>query len=94
MSKRKVELTFETERVILRGSQPKASWCESCGSAALTVSIEQAATLARTDELTLSRLIASGRLHGSPAENFRLCLCLDSLATIFKDSSSSLEGSE
>jgi len=94
MSGRKVELTIETERLILKGRPPKVSWCETCGAAALTVSIEQAAALARTDELALRRLIESGRLHGSPAEDSRLRLCLGSLTTIFKNSPSSLEGTE
>jgi hypothetical protein len=79
MAKRRVEITVETERLILRGRKPKACWCEACGALSITVSIAQAAIIARTDELTICRLIESGRLHGFEADGSCLRVCLGSL---------------
>ena len=81
MAKRRIEITVETERIVITGAAPKLVWCEACNDSTLAISLEQAVLIARVSAAALEWAIDSGRLHHYwQGGDRRRWICLSSLA--------------
>ncbi len=87
MAKRRLEITFERERLVVVGSRrvSVARWCEGCGAPARMVMPDEAARLTGVTARTIYRLVEAGCLHFLEAPEAGLLVCLESLNGISPD---------
>jgi hypothetical protein len=76
--KRRVEITVETERVLLvRGrSVSYTAWCEGCGARVRMVTAEEAARLSGLSTREIFRRVEAGALHFAETPEGELLVCL------------------
>ncbi|HEX8843966.1 MAG TPA: hypothetical protein VF791_04955 [Pyrinomonadaceae bacterium] len=82
MGKKRIEITVETERVLVikcRGSNP-VLWCEGCAKEVAMLTVDEAAIAARVSSRLIFQLAEAGRLHFVETPEGRLYICPDSLA--------------
>jgi hypothetical protein len=76
--KRTTTVTFETERVLIVGSNTGAR-CDMCGGRAALVALSEAARLAGVSERALYRGLEAEALHFIETADGQLLICLASL---------------
>ena len=79
MAKRRIEITVETERIVITGAAPRWAWCEACGDETLALPPGQATLVARVSAAALERAIQGGRLHHRSEIDEPTWICLSSL---------------
>lgn len=81
VTKRRIEITVETERLLLtRGRRVSlTAWCAGCGRRVLMIMPEEAARLTRLSARAVYRLVEEGRLHFTETADETLLICSDSL---------------
>ena len=96
MTKRRVEITFERERLIVVGSRSVSvtDWCEGCGARARMVMPDEAARLADLTARTIYRLVEARRLHFLESSEAGLLVCLESLKQTVQDPADALSVGE
>ena len=78
--KRRRTITFETERIVIRGELREINWCETCEAPAPMVTAEQAAMLIGQEAEQLYRKVEQGQVHSTHASGGALMICLKSLS--------------
>lgn len=81
MSKRKMQITTETERLLIirqRGQRPPV-WCEQCAHQVRMVTPEEAAVVAGLSARHIYRQAEAGRLHFTETPGGALLICLNSV---------------
>jgi hypothetical protein len=74
------KITIETERVIVLSPRPGLeSWCAACRSGVRRLTVEEAATVAGADSMTIYRRIEAGLIHFSETDAGALLICGSSL---------------
>ena len=63
--KRKREITFETEKIVIRGGLPEFNWCDACATPTPKVTAEQAAMLTGEETECLYRRAECGQVHST-----------------------------
>ena len=86
MPKRRVEITFERERLLVVGRQRVSitDWCECCGARVRMVMVNEAARLTGTTDRAIYRLIEHGQLHFREESEAGLLVCVESLKSFRK----------
>lgn len=81
MAKRRLEITFERERllVVSRRRVSVTAWCEGCGRRALLTTPEGAAELSGLTARAVYRRVEEGSVHFTETADGMLLVCLDSL---------------
>ena len=79
--KRRREITFETEKIVIRGLLPEINWCDACGASTPMVTPEQAAILIREEAEQLYRRAEAGQVHSTKTPGGVL-ICLKSLSAV------------
>ena len=78
--RRRLEITVETSRLIVRRSTSLTPvWCVECSSTVRAVAAEEAAALADVSTRTLYRWVETGRLHLIETAEQSPLICLNSL---------------
>ncbi len=79
--KRKIEITIETERVVVAGTRRDGGekWCDECGAEARLIALEDAAALLRVPTDTVLRWASEARLHVIETGG-SVSICLTSLS--------------
>ena len=78
--KKRVEVTIETERLLIASNRKSANiWCDDCSSLVKMISVDKAAALAEQTERTIYGWVESGRLHFFETPEVRLLICLNSI---------------
>ena len=87
MAKRRLEITFERERLVVLGSRRVSvtGWCEGCGARARMVMPDEAARLTGATARAIYRLVEAGSLHFLEGPGSGLLVCLESLNGISQD---------
>ena len=80
--KRRREITFETEKIVIRGELPLINWCEACAASTPKVTAEQAAILTGEDANQIHRKAEHGQLHSTSIPGGVLMICLKSLSAV------------
>jgi hypothetical protein len=79
--KKRMEITIETERVMLaRSRQSQLVWCEGCAAAVAMLTVDEAAALAGESSRSVYRRVEAGELHFAETVEGRLFICSNSLA--------------
>ena len=81
--KRRREITFETERIVIRGELHEINWCEACRASTPMVTAEQAAMLIGEETEQLYRRANAGQVHSIRTPGGVLMICLKSLSEEF-----------
>jgi hypothetical protein len=80
--KRRIEITVETERVMLvrrRRGKRLSLWCAACDAESLMLSADEAAAFAGMSTMAIFRLAEAGRLHWQETGAGSLVVCHNSL---------------
>jgi hypothetical protein len=80
--KRRREITFETERIVIRGELREINWCETCAASTPMVTARQAATLLGEETEQLYRRVEAGQVHSARTPGGVLMICLKSLSAV------------
>ena len=80
--KRRREITFETEKIVIRGELPRINWCEACAASTPKVTAEQAAMLMGEETRQLYRRAECGQVHSTKGPGGALMICLKSLSAV------------
>jgi excisionase family DNA binding protein len=88
VTRRRVEITFERERLLLVGrrSVSVSDWCGCCGARVRMVMPDEAARLTGVTARTVCRLVEAGRLHFLKGSEAGLLVCLASLKELSQNS--------
>jgi len=81
-TKKRTEITIETERVVVIRRRRRVSaraWCQSCGGQVLMVTVDEAAQLACVSVRTLYRWVENEKLHFTEIADGELLICLNSI---------------
>lgn len=78
--KRRRKITFETERIVIRGDLLEFNWCEACAALTPKVTAEQAAMLMGEETEHLYRRAEQGQVHSTRTPGGVLMICLKSLS--------------
>ena len=80
-TKRRVEITIETDEVIVlrHRIQVSRSWCAQCSEKTAMVTADQAAVVAGVNSRTIYRWVEEGKLHFTETPHGLLLICLSSL---------------
>lgn len=78
--KRRREVIFETERLIIRGELPKIIWCEACSETTPMVTAELAAILAGEETEHICRRAEQYQVHSTKTAGGLVMICLKSLS--------------
>ena len=81
MTKKTIEITVETERVLVfhRQRRTMLGWCERCASEVEMVTPTEAASLAGVSPAAIYRLAEAGAIHASLTAEEEVFICLKSL---------------
>ena len=76
------EITFETDElfIIKRRDESTRIRCETCG-ALVWISIAEAASITRVNELAICEQVKAGLLHSTVTPEGQVLICLNSLLT-------------
>jgi hypothetical protein len=77
--KRRREITFETEKIVIRGELPEFNWCDACAEWTPKVTAEQAAILIGEETACLYSSAECGQVHSIRTQRGVLMICLKSL---------------
>ena len=77
--KRRREITFETEKIVIRGLL-EFTWCDACAASGPKVTIEQAVILTGEETEHLHRRVECGQVHSTRTQGGVLMICLRSLS--------------
>lgn len=80
--KRRREITFETEKIVIRGELREINWCDACASSTPKVTAEQASMLIGEEPEELYRRAECGQVHWTRTSGGVLMICLKSLSTV------------
>ena len=80
--KRRREITFETERIVLRGELREINWCEACAASTPKVTAEQAAMLIGEETEQLYRRAETDQVHSTRTPGGVLMICMKSLSAL------------
>ena len=80
--KRRREITFETERIVIRGELGEINWCEGCAASTPMVTVEWAAMLTGEGTNYLYRRTEQGQVHSIRTPAGVLMICLRSLSAM------------
>jgi hypothetical protein len=80
--KRRSEITFETEKIVIRGDLLEFNWCEACAALTPKVAAEQAALLIGEETEHLHRRAECGQVHSTRRPSGVLMICLKSLSAV------------
>lgn len=81
--KRRVEITVETNWLIIRRHKNQASvWCLECSSPVQSVTPEEAAVLAGVNTRAIYRWVEAAQLHLIETAEQAPLICLDSLRSL------------
>jgi excisionase family DNA binding protein len=88
VARRRVEITFERERLLFVGRRTVSitEWCRDCGARVRMVMPDEAARLTGATARTVYQLVEAGRLHFSEGQGAGLLVCLESLKELSQDS--------
>ena len=76
-----MEITFETERVVLVGNaKSPIVWCEACPTPVRMLTVDEAAALAASTSRSIYRRVEAGQLHFAETAAGRLYVCPNSLS--------------
>ena len=77
----KRRITFETEKIVIRGDLIEFNWCEACAASGPRVTAAQAAILIGEETRDLYRRVAQGQFHSTRTQGGELMICLKSLSS-------------
>ena len=78
--KKRIEVTIETERLLIARNRKFATiWCDDCSSLVKMITVDEAAVLAQQTERTIYGWVEAGSLHFSETSEGRLFICLNSI---------------
>ncbi|HKQ99494.1 MAG TPA: hypothetical protein VJT09_02405 [Pyrinomonadaceae bacterium] len=80
--KRRILITFETERLILideRRRPGRTAWCAPCAREVWLVTVDDAAMVARTSARVIYQWAEAGLVHFRETPEGGLLICLNSL---------------
>jgi hypothetical protein len=80
--KRRIEITVETERVVLvrrRREKSVMLWCVACGAENFMLTMDQAAAFLGLSSMAVFRLAETGRLHWQETRAGSVLVCRNSL---------------
>ena len=80
--KRRREITFETEKIVIRGELPEFNWCGACAASTPKVTVEQAAMIIGEGTECLYRWAECGQVHSTRTQVGVLMICLKSLSAV------------
>jgi len=80
--KRKREITFETERIVIRGDLRKLAWCEACAASTAMVTVDQASALIGNEAEQLYSKAGQGQVHSTRTPGGVVMICLKSLSAL------------
>ena len=80
--KRRREITFETEKIVIRGDLLEFNRCEACAASGPAVTVEQAAMLTGEEAGHLYRRAECGQVHSTRTPRGVLMICLKSLGAL------------
>ena len=75
------KITFETEKIAIRGDLFEFNWCWACAASGPMVTAAQAAILLGEEEEELFRRVAQGKFHSTETQGGALMICLKSLSS-------------
>ncbi len=84
MTKRRAEITIETERILVieqTTCRLRIGWCAACGAETQLIALDEAAAALRISTPAMRRWAEAARLHFNLTTNGALSICLDPLAT-------------
>ena len=80
--KQRIEITVETDQVlVIRRSSAKA-WCQRCVAPVELLTTEEASTATGADLQTIRHLADAGPIHPVETEDGRFFICLNSLLNL------------
>lgn len=81
MAKRRVEITFERERLLIVGrrSVSMTAWCGGCGARVLMVMPEEVARLHGVTARAVYQMVEASQVHFLETADGILLICCDSL---------------
>jgi hypothetical protein len=74
------EITFETEKIVIRGELPEFNWCDACAALTPKITAEQAAILTGEDADQIHRRAGQGQVHSTRTSGGVLKICMKSLS--------------
>jgi hypothetical protein len=77
------EITFETDELFIIKKRDESTHirCETCGPLVRMVSIAEAASITRADELAICEQVKARLLHSTVTPEGQVLICLNSLLT-------------
>ena len=92
MKTRRTEVTIETDEIwiIRRSASGIAARCAECARQTTMITLDEAAQLAELDPRDVQRLVIEGRIHNNGPAGDLSFICSNSIASILRDSSSTL----
>ena len=79
--KKRMEITIETERLLLVSNRNSPIiWCEACAAAVRMVTVDEAAAFTGESSLSIYRRAEAGQLHFAETLAGSLFVCLNSLS--------------
>ena len=81
MTKRRVEISFERERLLIvsRRRVSITAWCEGCGARSRMMTPEGAAELSGDSARDVYRRVEAGEVHFTETEDGKLLVCCNCL---------------
>ena len=79
MAKRRREITFETEKIVIRSRLREISWCDVCAALTPKGTAQQAAILIGDEPEDIFRMAECGQVHSIRTSGGVLMICLRSL---------------
>lgn len=91
--KRRTEITFEMDRVMVTSKNAKQiPWCEICGKEVSMATVSDAAKVLHTSEWVTYGFAVTGRLHFSTSTGGQMMICLDSVLAFLESERPSPSG--
>jgi hypothetical protein len=76
---RRIEITFETERIMLVRSRARRDWCEACGAEVEMLTPEESADFLDISAETVWRRARAGVFHERTSAEGLVLFCFESL---------------
>ena len=80
--KRRIEINIQMERLVIvrsRRSTNMVAWCDGCARLTRMLTVDEAATVARTTSRDIYRRVEADQLHFMETPEGSLFICLNSL---------------
>lgn len=79
--KRRVEITIQTDRLLIvrRSGSNTPAWCEACAGLTRMLTVDEAATVARSTSRAIYQRVEAAQLHFTESPAGSLLICLNSL---------------